>query len=140
MLTASTRFSFSAGHRLQHHEGKCRHLHGHNWMVEVEAASRSGTDSCGRVVDFSEIKKLLKGWVDQHIDHGMILCLDDREAIDAVKMVDGQKVYTMFGPPSAENISRLLLDQAAHMFQGTHVDIVSVRVWETDGSCARASA
>jgi 6-pyruvoyltetrahydropterin/6-carboxytetrahydropterin synthase len=46
------RIEIDAGHRLLKHEGKCRNLHGHRYVFEVEAQSKQ-LDSVGRGIDFS---------------------------------------------------------------------------------------
>ena len=45
---------FCYGHRLLNYEGKCRHLHGHNGLLEVELYSKT-LDSKGMVMDLSLI-------------------------------------------------------------------------------------
>lgn len=59
-LRATKIFKFSSAHRLPHHEGKCKELHGHNYMLEVtfigEPKTEDGPEK-GMVADFSRIKK-----------------------------------------------------------------------------------
>jgi 6-pyruvoyltetrahydropterin/6-carboxytetrahydropterin synthase len=45
---------FSYGHRLLNHNGKCRYLHGHNGMLEVDIDAEK-LDAMGMVVDFSDV-------------------------------------------------------------------------------------
>ena len=52
MITCTRRIQFCAGHRVMGHEGKCRNLHGHNYVVFVTAQADE-LDSVGRVIDFS---------------------------------------------------------------------------------------
>lgn len=65
-------FTFEAAHRLPHHDGKCRRLHGHSWkgLVYVSAATlhQDGAKR-GMVMDYSEIKAMLKPLVDDYLDH-----------------------------------------------------------------------
>ena len=39
------------GHRLLNYDGKCKHLHGHNGLLEIDGAAGS-LDSRGMVIDF----------------------------------------------------------------------------------------
>ena len=39
MITATRRIQFAAGHRVFGHEGKCRWLHGHNFVAFLTAAA-----------------------------------------------------------------------------------------------------
>ena len=54
---------FSYGHRLMNHDGACRHLHGHNGVIEVDVSSDS-LNAQGMVVDFGDVRDVVKGWVD----------------------------------------------------------------------------
>ena len=63
---------FCYGHRLLDYDGKCRYLHGHNGLVEVDIEADS-LDERGMVIDFTEAKEAVKGWIDSALDHRMIL-------------------------------------------------------------------
>ena len=76
MFTVTKTIDFCYGHRLLKYEGRCRHLHGHNGRIEVDIDS-GDLDGRGMVTDFSEIKRILKTWIDETLDHQMILCKDD---------------------------------------------------------------
>lgn len=60
---------FSAAHFIIGHK-KCEHLHGHNWRVGVTVEGEP--DERGLVVDFLELKKLLKQLCDGY-DHRLLL-------------------------------------------------------------------
>jgi len=125
----SKRIDFCYGHRLIDYAGKCRHLHGHNGLVEVCMAS-STLDGCGMVYDFTEIKRLLKGWIDAHLDHKMILCR--RDPLVPVLREAGEPLYLLDDNPTAENIAREVFINARKMGLPT----VAVRLWETPASLA----
>ena len=38
VLTVTSRHKISAAHRLYDYDGKCEHLHGHNYQIEVKFA------------------------------------------------------------------------------------------------------
>ncbi len=120
---------FCYGHRLINHHGKCRHLHGHNGLIEVDLESDS-LDDTGMVMDFGEIRDLLKGWVDANLDHRMILCRRDR-AVPVLREL-GEPMYLIDENPTAENIAKHIYEQARR--QGLMVS--EVRLWETPSSCA----
>ncbi len=76
MYSVTKRIDFCYGHRLLDYDGICKHPHGHNAVVEIEV--RTGTlDNRNMVCDFSDIKRIVKGWIDQELDHKMILRQDD---------------------------------------------------------------
>ena len=124
MYQVSREFNFCYGHRLMDHVGKCKHLHGHNARVIVtfEAADLDGQ---GMVLDFNRIKQIVTRWVDEHLDHRMILRRDD-PAIAALEGLS-EPLYLIDSNPTAENIARLIFDKAAE--EG--LPVVEVRLWET---------
>jgi 6-pyruvoyltetrahydropterin/6-carboxytetrahydropterin synthase len=129
MFHVSREIDFCYGHRLLDYEGKCRHLHGHNGRVLVTFAA-ARLDPRGMVVDFGEIKRVLSGWIDDALDHRMILRRDD-PAVPLLEQL-GEPLVLMDANPTAENIARLIFDFAA----GRGFPVVEVRLWETPRCCA----
>jgi 6-pyruvoyltetrahydropterin/6-carboxytetrahydropterin synthase len=124
MFTVSRELNFCYGHRLLGYEGKCRHLHGHNGRVQIKFEA-ARLDERGMVLDFSEIKRVIHGWMDAALDHRMILHRDD-PAVPVLETL-GEPMYLMDANPTAENIARLIHDYASE--QG--FPVVEVRLWET---------
>ncbi len=127
MYRVTREISFCYGHRLLRYDGKCRYLHGHNGraVITLEAPQ---LDPRGMVIDFSEMKRVLQSWIDQELDHKMLLHRDD-PVLPSLRQL-GEPFYLMDVNPTAENIARLIFDQArSHGFP-----VVEVSLWETD-SC-----
>ncbi len=65
-------FRFEAAHRLPHHEGKCRRLHGHSWIgrvyVKGNTLQKEGSQQ-GMILDYGEIKQYLQPLLDHFLDH-----------------------------------------------------------------------
>jgi 6-pyruvoyltetrahydropterin/6-carboxytetrahydropterin synthase len=129
MFRATKELSFCYGHRLLNYDGKCRYLHGHNGraVVTVEAES---LDSLGMVVDFSQLKRVLGGWIDEALDHKMILHRDDPVIPELRRQ--GEPFLTLDVNPTAENIAKLIFDTARR--EG--LPVVEVTLWETENSFA----
>lgn len=138
-LTIMRRVKFCAGHRLLHHGGKCEFFHGHNYVAEFYVTGEQ-TDSVGRIIDFAELKNRLKGWIDEHWDHGFLLSKEDENGIRALGMVEPSKPYILPCNPTAENMARYLLDVICpQLLEGTGVTTTKVVIWETDYACAQAA-
>jgi len=141
-ITVVRQIKFCAGHRLLGHEGKCKNLHGHNYVAQFYVTGCE-TDELGRVVDFSVINKLFKGWIDEHWDHGVLLWDDDHEAIKAVSMMEHNRLFCMPYNPTAENMAKYLLCEVApalvKQIEGYDVSVTKVVVWETENSAAMVS-
>jgi 6-pyruvoyltetrahydropterin/6-carboxytetrahydropterin synthase len=133
MYCVTKRLDFCYGHRLLNHEGVCRHLHGHNAMVEIDIAAQT-LDARDMVVDFADIKRALKTWIDRELDHKMILRHDD-PMVELLR-AHGEPVYTIESNPTAERLARLIFETAS----GLGFKVSAVRFWETPGSCASYTA
>ena len=130
MFSVSREIDFCYGHRLLDYPGKCRHLHGHNGraVVSIEA---SGLDERGMVLDFSEIKGTISQWIDENLDHRMILRRDD-PAVPVLRELN-EPMFLMDVNPTAENIARLIFD----VVRDHGLPVVDVRLWETPRCCAQ---
>jgi 6-pyruvoyltetrahydropterin/6-carboxytetrahydropterin synthase len=129
MFKVTKRIEFCYGHRLLNYEGQCRHLHGHNGRVEVDIQTEK-LDARGMVHDFADIKEAIKKWIDETLDHRMLLHKDD--PILPVLKQRGELFYAMDENPTAENIAKLIFHQA----RTTGLPVVEVRLWETSTSYA----
>ena len=120
---------FCYGHRVLGHGGQCRHLHGHNGMLEVDVEAGS-LDELGMVMDFTEVRDRVKAWIDENIDHRMVLCRQDPAAPALMEL--GEPLYLMDENPTAENIAR-------HVYQQIRLrglELLEVRLWESRTSYA----
>ena len=124
MFRVSREINFCYGHRLLNHRGKCRHLHGHNGKVLISIEA-SELDDRGMVLDFGDIKEVVDGWIDEHLDHRMILHRDD-PVVPLLEQL-GEPMYLLDSNPTAENIAKLIADVA--LDRGCPV--IEVRLWET---------
>lgn len=139
-VSAVRRLQFCAGHRVHRHESKCRHMHGHNYVVFFHAESESGLDALGRVIDFGVLKERLMPWIDANWDHGMIVWREDAEAIAAVRTLGDSKLFLLPTNPTAENMALHLLHEVApRVLDGTGVTVKKVVLWETENCYAEAA-
>lgn len=113
--------SFSAAHQLPKHPGKCRNFHGHNWRVQAVVGAEL-LDDQGMVVDFAVLKKAL-GELCDRFDH---LLVNEVVPFDRI-------------PPTAENFARLFFDELVVRVGTNRVQVIAVRVWETERNVAEYS-
>ena len=124
MYRVSRQIDFCYGHRLLNYDGKCRFLHGHNGRVVITLESE-GLDERGMVIDFSDIKQVVSQWIDDVLDHRMILCKHDPVAPILKEM--GEPLHLIDDNPTAENIAKLIFE-----FTRDHgFPIAEARLWET---------
>jgi len=129
MFSVTREITFCYGHRLLGYNGKCRHLHGHNGKVVITLATEE-LDKLGMVVDFGHLKRVVGNWIDQTLDHRMLLHRDD--PVLPLLRSQGEPVYVMDANPTAENIARIIYEYVAS--QG--FPVVEVKLWETETCCA----
>ena len=129
MYSVTKSIDFCYGHRLLDYDGICKHPHGHNGQVEIEVR-KNGLDKRNMVCDFSDIKRIVKTWIDDAFDHKMLLRRDD----PLVKILQdlGEPVFICDSNPTAEHIARLIYQHAA----GQGLPVTRVKMWETPTSFA----
>jgi len=90
---------------------KCFNIHGHTYLCELKFAFDEMKD-IGYAIDFKEIKRVGCQWIDDMLDHGMILNPHDNSLISTTLNLNS-KLWLMslngvdqYCNPSAENISK----------------------------------
>jgi 6-pyruvoyltetrahydropterin/6-carboxytetrahydropterin synthase len=122
MFEVSVEETFAAAHALRGYHGKCEHLHGHNYKVEVTLAGEH-LDPTGLLVDFVQVKQWVHS-VAERLDHRLL------NEIPPFNVVN----------PSAENLAKYFFEQLTNELvefpSVPQVHLVQVRIWETETSAA----
>ena len=135
-VRVTKQFTFEAAHALDHYDGKCKDIHGHSYHLEITVLGSPKTDctlsDCGMVIDFSEVKSILKKEVLPKFDHRLILRKDSRfSGIEAknerVRYVDYQ--------PTCENMLLDIVYLINDKFTNG-IELVKVLLRETSSSYA----
>jgi len=133
MYSVTKRIEFCYGHRLLDYDGVCRHPHGHNGIAEIEVTT-DALDARNMVVDFSDIKRIVKEWVDRELDHKMILRHDD-PLVGSLRAL-GEPLYVIDSNPTAERLARLIYEVSREH----GLPVSRVTLWETPSSWATYGA
>ncbi len=133
MFSVTREITFCYGHRLLNYDGKCKYLHGHNGRAVITLTTEK-LDSLGMVVDFSLLKRVVGNWIDENLDHRMLLHRDD--PLLAYLQAQGEPVYVMDVNPTAENIAKLIFD----FVREKGFPVSEVKLWETDNCHASYQA
>lgn len=129
MYRVTKEIHFCYGHRLLDYAGKCRHLHGHNGRAVIALESPK-LDALGMVMDFTVIKQVLGKWIDDQLDHRMLLHRDDPIIPELRRQ--GEPFVELDVNPTAENLAKMIFD-----FAVSHgLPVVEVTLWETESSFA----
>ncbi len=129
MFKVTKEIHFCYGHRLLNYNGKCRNLHGHNGKAVITLETPE-LDALGMVIDFSEIKRVIGKWIDETLDHKMILHRDDPIIPELRRL--GEPIVLFDTNPTAENIAKVIYERAVE----TGLPVTEVTLWETENSFA----
>ena len=132
MFKVSKEIHFCYGHRLLNYNGKCAHPHGHNGKIVIELETAK-LDARGMVFDFGDVKEIVQKWVDEKLDHKMILRSDD-PLIQTLKEIK-EPYFVMDVNPTAENLAKLIFEVA----KTKKLPVKAVTFWETVSSSATYS-
>ncbi len=77
MISITKIFRFEAAHAIHHYQGSCKNIHGHSYELHVTVKAKEPTggyvEGLGIILDFKELKTLVKSHVVTELDHKLIL-------------------------------------------------------------------
>lgn len=129
MYTVTKHFEFCYAHRLHNYPGRCGNIHGHTAKVEVTCCV-SELPVSGMAIDFKEISNKIGSWIDENLDHRLILAKDDPAAARLKEA--GEDVFELNSPPSAENLARFIF----YATKEFGLPVKKVSFWESPTSVA----
>ncbi len=75
-IRITKQFSFETGHALYGYDGKCKNVHGHSYRLDVTVIGQPIDDTSnvkyGMVIDFKDLKKIVKEEVVDVFDHATV--------------------------------------------------------------------
>ena len=75
-IRITKQFSFETGHALYGYDGKCKNVHGHSYRLDVTVIGQPIADNTnvkyGMVIDFKDLKKIVKEEVVDVFDHATV--------------------------------------------------------------------
>ncbi|HEU4621383.1 MAG TPA: 6-carboxytetrahydropterin synthase QueD [Burkholderiaceae bacterium] len=137
-IQITRRLEFDAGHRIPDHGSQCRHLHGHRYAIEVTVEGpihdAPGRADNGMVLDFSDVKTIVRDVVVDPWDHAFLVWRDDAVVRAMLSSIPNHKTVVLDRVPTAENLAAHafeLIDAALHQRFGDTLTLVCVRLYET---------
>ena len=133
-------FTFEMAHALPGHDGPCKHIHGHTYELFVTMIGSPVDDilspKYGMIMDFKDIKTLVKEALTDEFDHALVLRKDSAPAfaIDPKNVLFTRMILLDY-QPTTEN----LVSEFARRIQQqlpSHVKLHSLRLRETMTSFA----
>ena len=106
-------FTFDAAHNLTNYNGKCEHLHGHTYRLQVTIRGQKNEET-GMVCDFAELKQIVTTHVIDKLDHTYLNDIDPLS--------------------TAENLATWIAKTLEQPLRQRNLSLVRLVLWETPGS------
>lgn len=106
-------FYFEAAHSLKYHDGKCRNMHGHSYilMVCIRAQSlQTSGPKVNMIMDFQDINNIVKPMIHQYLDHH---CLNETLQSDSTTVEFVCKWIFDFLEPKIQGLYAITLYETA---------------------------
>lgn len=139
-IRITKKFDFEAGHALYGYDGKCKNLHGHSYKLHVTVIGEPINDpdnvKYGMVIDFGDLKNIVKEQIIDVFDHAMIFNADSPHLQLASELKSkGHHIILVNYQPTSEN---LVVDFAQRISERLpeNVSLFSLRLQETESSYA----
>lgn len=139
-IRITKQFTFETGHALYGYDGKCKNVHGHSYKLSVTVIGTPITErdnvKFGMVIDFSDLKKIVKEEIVDQFDHATVF----NETTPHVELASelknrGHHVILVNYQPTSEN---MVIDFAERIKNRLPQDInlFSLKLQETESSFA----
>ena len=135
MFRVSKEFSFDMAHLLDGHDGKCQNLHGHTYKLQVEVAGDLLVDGAKKsmVMDFSDLKAVVKKAILEPMDHAFIYDQTSERASKIAMLLQElqSKTFGVNFRTTAEEMARFIFQRLKY---DEELPISAIRLWETPTS------
>ena len=138
MIRITKIFTFETAHVLYNYDGKCKNMHGHSYKLYVTVKGEPINDldnpKNGMVVDFGEIKSIVKNQIVDVWDHAVLVNANSpHRQLGNDLQAAGHKVIFCDYQPTCEN---MLVDIANKIKSQlpTHVQLAHLKLHETENS------
>ena len=139
-IRITKQFSFETGHALYGYDGKCKNVHGHSYKLSVTVIGKPITNSnnvkYGMVIDFSDLKKIVREEIVDVFDHATVFNQNTPhiELANELKQRDHHVILVDYQPTS-ENMVIDFADKIKKRLP-SNIKLHSLRLQETESSFA----
>jgi 6-pyruvoyltetrahydropterin/6-carboxytetrahydropterin synthase len=139
-IRITKQFSFETGHALYGYDGKCKNVHGHSYKLSVTVIGTPISDSnnvkFGMVIDFSDLKKIVREEIVDVFDHATVFNKNTPHVELANELSNrGHHVILVDYQPTSEN---MVIDFAKKIQDRlpNNIQLHSLKLQETESSFA----
>ena len=141
LIRITKKFSFETGHALYGYDGKCKNVHGHSYKLAVTVIGTPISDKdnvkFGMVIDFTDLKKIVKEEIVDVFDHATVFNKNTPHLDLAKELKDrGHTVLLVDYQPTSE---MMVIDFAGKIQERLpeNIKLHSLKLQETDSSFAQ---
>ena len=139
-IRITKQFSFETGHALYGYDGKCKNVHGHSYKLSVTVTGEPISDNSnvkfGMVIDFGDLKKIVKEEIVDLFDHATVFNKNTPHVELAKELQDrGHHVLLVDYQPTSE---MMVIDFAKKIKARLpeNIELFAVKLQETETSYA----
>ncbi|HLV69968.1 MAG TPA: 6-carboxytetrahydropterin synthase [Xanthomarina sp.] len=139
-IRITKQFTFETGHALYGYDGKCKNVHGHSYKLSVTVIghpiSETNHVKYGMVIDFGDLKKIVKNEIVDVFDHATVFNKNTPHVELAKELEDrGHNVLLVNYQPTSE---MMVIDFAKKIKSQlpSHIALYSLKLQETETSFA----
>ncbi len=137
IIRISKRFSFECAHALSGYNGPCKNIHGHSYELEIVVSGQPqfGNETVpeGMVMDFTEIKAIVKYRILSLLDHKLVI--HERDAPKYEQLKETHSIVTLPYNPTCEMLV-IFIQGKLFEYLPAHVRLETVRLRETSTAWA----
>jgi len=108
LIRVTKEFNFEIAHALWNYDGPCANIHGHSYKMFVtiigEPIDNDKNPKNGMVIDFGDLKRIVKQEIINPLDHAIILNKKAFDSLDCKLNEMFKKQYIVDYQPTCENM------------------------------------
>ena len=126
-------------HILYRYDGLCKNIHGHSYNLEVtiagEPLNNPNHPKDGMILDFTDLKEIVKSRVTQRFDHALMVSkLTPENQLELLKQTTDRLIVVDFQPTTENIVAYIAKILQQHL--PSPVTLYSIRLYETVTSFA----
>lgn len=144
LIRITKEFKFEMAHALMGYDGPCKNIHGHSYALNVTVSGYPITDESnpklGMVMDFGELKKIVRKAVVDEFDHALVLnnkmpdgiVSEMKQNFDRIILLDYQPTSELMVADFADRIKALLSEKITLKHLLLRETVTSYAEWYAD--------
>jgi len=139
VIRISKEFNFDMAHALLGYDGLCRNIHGHSYTLIVtvkgEPIMDDNSPKNGMLIDFGDLKKLVKENIISEYDHALVLNDKSPASLIGELRKHYDKIVLTSYQPTTENMLEDLAERISKLLP-SHLTLIKLHLRETQTSYA----